>query len=435
MKVVEGPPEERGEPSPAGGAIRPPSPAFGGAGSMTRRGLTLNWLQPVMIGCPDMAFPRLNNVAFWLLPPALVLITTGLFVGGAGTGWTIGDRQSEILILCENVGSSKRASYELDTQNLALMGFNLYNSSKNSSSLTLIRLREKNLIKDLKLRIKRRNYATKDLKLPLNWFNEWLVGLTDGDGTFTIDRQKNGKKWGLVFKVSQKKTNAQVLYYIKERQGYGHITKSNDNWCLRIRDRKKQENIIFPIFDNFPLVTIKYFDYVIIKKAHEVLLDSTIDTKTRNELKENLYSQLQIGPDLNFKSLVWEQPGDYKISKPWLIGFWEAEGSFYIVQKDEDRYSHGFGITQKYDKQILDQISQLVKSSNKVKFNQKGFYSFDSTSHQTNLNVINYFYNGQINYFIGIKSLQFTIWRRTLKLSNSNLGKVQFKLRKLIQPK
>ena len=61
------------------------------------------------------------------------------------------------------------------------MGFNLYNSSKNSSSLTLIRLREKNLIKDLKLRIKRRNYATKDLKLPLNWFNEWLVGLTDGE--------------------------------------------------------------------------------------------------------------------------------------------------------------------------------------------------------------------------------------------------------------
>lgn len=48
-----------------------------------------NWLVPVMVGCPDMAFPRLNNVAFWLLPPSLILITTGLFVGGAGTGWTI----------------------------------------------------------------------------------------------------------------------------------------------------------------------------------------------------------------------------------------------------------------------------------------------------------------------------------------------------------
>ena len=42
-----------------------------------------------MIGCMDMAMPRLNNVAFWLLPPSLILLVTGLFAGGAGTGWTI----------------------------------------------------------------------------------------------------------------------------------------------------------------------------------------------------------------------------------------------------------------------------------------------------------------------------------------------------------
>lgn len=41
-----------------------------------------------MIGCMDMAKPRLNNVAFWLLPPALILLVTGLFAGGAGNGWT-----------------------------------------------------------------------------------------------------------------------------------------------------------------------------------------------------------------------------------------------------------------------------------------------------------------------------------------------------------
>jgi len=48
-----------------------------------------NWLLPIMIGAPDMAFPRLNNISFWLLPPALILLTTGLFAGGAGTGWTL----------------------------------------------------------------------------------------------------------------------------------------------------------------------------------------------------------------------------------------------------------------------------------------------------------------------------------------------------------
>jgi heme/copper-type cytochrome/quinol oxidase subunit 1 len=24
-----------------------------------------NWLVPVMVGAPDMAFPRLNNISFW----------------------------------------------------------------------------------------------------------------------------------------------------------------------------------------------------------------------------------------------------------------------------------------------------------------------------------------------------------------------------------
>jgi len=37
-----------------------------------------------------MAFPRLNNIRFWLLPPALLLIlSSGLVESGAGTGWTV----------------------------------------------------------------------------------------------------------------------------------------------------------------------------------------------------------------------------------------------------------------------------------------------------------------------------------------------------------
>jgi cytochrome c oxidase subunit 1 len=48
-----------------------------------------NWFIPLMIGAPDMAFPRLNNISFWLLPPALVLICIGLFMGESGSGWTL----------------------------------------------------------------------------------------------------------------------------------------------------------------------------------------------------------------------------------------------------------------------------------------------------------------------------------------------------------
>jgi cytochrome c oxidase subunit 1 len=49
-----------------------------------------NWFVPIMIGAVDMAFPRLNNLSFWLLPPALILLlTSSLVEGGAGTGWTV----------------------------------------------------------------------------------------------------------------------------------------------------------------------------------------------------------------------------------------------------------------------------------------------------------------------------------------------------------
>jgi hypothetical protein len=48
-----------------------------------------NWLVPILIGAPDVAFPRLNNISFWLNPPsfALLLLST-LVEQGAGLGWT-----------------------------------------------------------------------------------------------------------------------------------------------------------------------------------------------------------------------------------------------------------------------------------------------------------------------------------------------------------
>jgi cytochrome c oxidase subunit 1 len=50
-----------------------------------------NWQIPMMIGAPDMAFARMNNWSFWLLPPAGILLMASLFApGGApGVGWTL----------------------------------------------------------------------------------------------------------------------------------------------------------------------------------------------------------------------------------------------------------------------------------------------------------------------------------------------------------
>ena len=50
-----------------------------------------NWQIPMMIGAPDMAFARMNNWSFWLLPPAALLLMGSFFVpgGAAAGGWTL----------------------------------------------------------------------------------------------------------------------------------------------------------------------------------------------------------------------------------------------------------------------------------------------------------------------------------------------------------
>ena len=50
-----------------------------------------NWLVPLQVGAPDMAFARMNNFSFWLLPPAALLLVGSFFTGGgaAATGWTL----------------------------------------------------------------------------------------------------------------------------------------------------------------------------------------------------------------------------------------------------------------------------------------------------------------------------------------------------------
>jgi cytochrome c oxidase subunit 1 len=56
-----------------------------------------NWFVPLMIGAPDMAMPRMNNISFWLLPVAFTLLILSMFVPaqavgdktGFGGGWVL----------------------------------------------------------------------------------------------------------------------------------------------------------------------------------------------------------------------------------------------------------------------------------------------------------------------------------------------------------
>src|SRR5689334_8256317 len=48
-----------------------------------------NFIVPLQIGAADMAFPRINALGFWLIPPGAVLILSSFAFGGAPVGWTM----------------------------------------------------------------------------------------------------------------------------------------------------------------------------------------------------------------------------------------------------------------------------------------------------------------------------------------------------------
>jgi LAGLIDADG endonuclease len=77
-----------------------------------------------------------------------------------------------------------------------------------------------------------------------------------------------------------------ALYFIKKQLGHGSIYKesNNDDADFRIRDRDTIYKIIFPIFDKYPLLTSKQFNYLKFKKAYFIMTDDKLSKDEKNDL-------------------------------------------------------------------------------------------------------------------------------------------------------
>lgn len=245
-------------------------------------------------------------------------------------------------------------------------------------------------------------------------FYQWLVGFTDGDGSFSIVRQNN--KWSLTFKLSQSTYNLRVLHFIKKQLKAGniYIEKDGSHAHFRIRDRKLIESIIFPIFDKYPLLTTKQFNYNKFKEAYTILTNPSLNKLEKDIL---IFNIINIKPPLNYISSAWElvenkitnfEDASKIISKAWLIGFTEAEGCFYLVAKTANRICHAFEITQKLDKIVLIGIKYILGISTNVQVKKSGSFSIVTTNSRAIENIIKY-YNKTMK---GMKSLEFRIWVR-----------------------
>jgi hypothetical protein len=93
-------------------------------------------------------------------------------------------------------------------------------------------------------------------------------------------------------------------------------------------------------------------------------------------------------------------------SKPWLAGFIEGEGSFYLVRKEENRIVHGFGISQKLDEIVLQAIKKILHISATVKYKENhNYFILDTTNSRTVENIIAFFKDN----LVGMKSVEYKI--------------------------
>jgi LAGLIDADG endonuclease len=378
-------------------------------------------------------FPRLNNISFWLLIPSLLLfVFSAIIENGAGTGWTLG--RVFLWVYSKIIKLFSMHEHPLLLELIILI--NVVNYSWLLKSYVKIftswgqhawvNINVKYLSTHQRLN---KEYLEKNSK---EWFKQWLVGITDGEGTFGLYNQ-NGK-WVLVYKIALSRYNLRALHYIKTNLGIGTITKDNSKGQILIRDRKKLENIIIPIFDKYPLLTSKHFNFLKLKKALIILNNINLNNIEKDKL---LFALKEEKIPKDYKSPVWNNinlPLTHDkiiniIFKPWLCGFIEGEGSFYLVTKDTTKIVHGFGITQKLDKVVLEGIRIILHIPTIIKYKYKyNYYILDTTNSRAIENIISYFNKN----LIGMKNVEYKIWARSYVKNKGDFTKL-FKIREIFR--
>lgn len=184
---------------------------------------------------------------------------------------------------------------------------------------------------------------------------------------------------------------------------------------------KVLSSIIFPIFDKYTLLTSKYFNYIKFKEAYKILNDTSISKDLKDKLIFDLIDSKipdgYVSPAWSIVNNSISNTNEAKkvMSKSWLIGFTEAEGSFYLVAKSS-RLVHAFEITQKLDKIVLIAIKHILGFTTDVQFKKANYYSVVTTNSRAIENIIKFYTNSMK----GMKAVEFRIWSRSYTKHKGN---------------
>lgn len=154
--------------------------------------------------------------------------------------------------------------------------------------------------------------------MPTDNFICWLIGFTEGDGSFIIN-----KKADLAFVITQNEKAKNLLYEIKDRLGFGNVIKQGPRvFRFIVQDKKGLALIILLFNGNIVLPARK-------QEFNKFLVAYNLKKKITqvDYINRNLYASL---------------------SNTWLLGLTEAKGCFTIcLLKNSNAFRIRYILAQK----------------------------------------------------------------------------------------
>ena len=199
----------------------------------------------------------------------------------------------------------------------------------------------------------------------------------------------------------------QLIYKIKKILVIGQINfRSRNNQCtvmFRVRNKNHLKSIIINIFDKYPLLSNKKYDYFRFK---ENLLSDIIYSE---QLKDYIRP---IGQSVNSEIVQYINT---KYFKAWLIGFIEAEGCFSIYKPALDSSKvASFDISQTNGSDLIEAIKIYLNLTSKVYLDKTNNFKLKVSSIRQIENIIKFIQKAPIK-LLGYKKLQYLLFIKELR--------------------
>jgi hypothetical protein len=167
-----------------------------------------------------------------------------------------------------------------------------------------------------------------------------------------------------VFRISLHKDDRKALECIKSTLGCGRLNTERDVLVFTISQLSEIETILIPLFDEFPLNSTKYLDYLDFKKAFFLFKNR----KSSSISLQDLYSSIiKLKDSMNDKrtNFVLPESHSIRITGNYLVGILEGDGSFYLSKQEEARLRMTVRvslITTTVNRPVLEKIRDFILS-------------------------------------------------------------------------